>query len=248
MWSETKKQRLQQQLKIYEERLQWLTEDYGALSQQISYETNAKAKNDLRRQLALIEKDIEQAEQEQSQIYAKLQSLEFERPSPQVDPKPALPNRSASHSYKPPPYSVRLPQKISRYVLSFGASVILVLLWTYLKSQGNSVVNEPSILSGEIIQKLCLYGGIGGLITVLLWYLAAFLQQQATQLNIRKLLVHCVVGAIAGCIAWYLPEQVIHNTYNEARYGEGATFSASFCLLASLLILWIPLVFSSASD
>jgi hypothetical protein len=252
MWLETKKKRLQQQIDFYEERLQCLTEDYGALSRQISFESNAKAKNDLHRHLAAVAKDIERAEQEQSQLHAKLQSLEFEPPPSPLPPSlPRAPRAVFSRLIVPHsdnPFSlIRAPHKLSTYLPAFGTTVLLVVLWGYLKSRGNSVVDETSILPDEIRQKLGLYGGGGALITVLLWHVTAF-SQQAARLNFRTLLVRCGVGAIAGFIAWYLPERLIHNTYNPALYGEGATYSAGFCLLASLLMLWIPLVFRSNSD
>lgn len=247
MWSGPRK-RLQRQVAIYEERLQCLTEDYEALSRQISSETNAKVKNDFRRQLALVEEELEQAELEQQRLWAKLRSLEAEPIyTPEPEPEPLLPTPNPRIHIQSS-YFIGLPRQLSKYLLPCGTTIFLVSLWLYLGHIGVSVADEPGILPEGIRQKLAVYGCIGGLATGLSLHLTTYLRQRSTRLNAIRLLIHGTVASLLGGISWYLLELSIHNTLDEARYGEGATLGANICIFISLFVLWLPLAFSPSSN
>lgn len=247
MYAGSRRKLLEQQIITCEKRLQRLTEDYEVLSEQISFEGNLKAKNDIRRQLAATQNEITEVELEQEKIYAKLRILNDREKPPEPQPHPPVPPIPVPPPSPTPPYPSP-PYWLLKYLIAFGTSVLLVVMWTYL---GSAVRFELDDLMGDKLLTRATQGFIGGLFTGLLLYLTTFLQsytlQRPGRFNSARLMGFCAVAALVGSVSWFLPELFFQQVGNEENDGKGASYGTTICIFFSLLALWIPLSLNSYS-
>ncbi len=270
MWTDLTQKRIKKQADANEERLQCLTEDYAALSRQISYVENAKSKNDIRRQLVSIQEEIGQVELEQQWLYSKLRSLSNEsvRPATQQDKSPsqrasALAQKVRSRA----PASVQerpsqtfhnkkarslifssLSTRRWEYAVASGITIALSLWWTSLGRAGRLFADRPGTMPGDIVETLTEYGYRGGLVAA--FCLSAFtifqsyLRQRAITISLVRLFIYCTLGTVLGGLSWHLAELSINCQLNPYQCGMGAIRGSRICIALSLLALWIPLLLS----
>lgn len=140
----------------------------------------------------------------------------------------------------------RLPATAWEYMLAGCITVILVVGWAQLGVSGSNVPDHnSSFMAGDIRQRFALMGGTGGLMAGLFLSFFAmgknYLRQRSEIFSLSKLLIHCGLFALAGSLAWFLSELIVHSKNNLDLYGEGAIHGALICIFLSLCVLWLPL-------